>query len=280
MAFSQTAILDATATRDDAQLVVAWSSSAVAGTTYQVYVNRVLAWHGTATRCVLPWPTVSPVQVDIGTVGATEATTNFAASLPAVPGGGRRASLSWLGGNYLGSTIAGFHVYGPATGTGFGSGGFGASGFGVAMTLSSPLDSITAYPQNVPADGFGMGSFGQGAFGHAASSFTWLSSPLANGGHYFAVAPYDAAGNDGAASYSYVAISAPPAPPAADSSGKRLSYAFNRGTAGGFGTGGFGAGGFGTGAGFGAGGFGVGGFGYGAGDGLPFITLSWLASPG
>jgi hypothetical protein len=200
---------------DGAALQVQWRSSAPPGTVFQVYVSRQLAWHGTSRWVALTMPT-SRVQIDIGAVGPGEATTDFSAQLPPSPS--NRAQLFWLGGSYLDPSgnddVAGFLVYGEKT-----------PGGGIDYTKA--LKQITAYPGGILTDGYGLGGFGQGGFGRAASSYQWTSDALGSGLWSFAVASYDAAGNQGAGSISSVAITAPPRPPAAYPDGSRLQYTYN-----------------------------------------------------
>ena len=98
---------------DGSALHLEWTSTAPAGTVFQVYVGRALAWHGTGRWVAIPMPS-SRVRIDIGAVGPGEETTDFSAVLPAAPSD--RAQLSWLGGSYLDPTgnddVAGFWVYG------------------------------------------------------------------------------------------------------------------------------------------------------------------------
>jgi hypothetical protein len=269
VAFSQTTIQDVAVTRADAELAVSWFASDPEGTWYQVYVDRVLSWHGTRRRCVVPFPHHTGSQslrIEVGSVLPSEAGQDFSASLPTPPGGGMRFTLGWQGGAFLGADIAGFHIY-----TGLTPGG--------AVNYAEPVDTVTAYPQGLVNDGFGMGGFGSGGYGSAGGDYSWTSEPVSPGTWNYAVRSFDAAGNESSSVTGSVTVAGPPRPPARNASGRRLTYTLNRTAAGGFGTGGFGSGGFGTGAGFGAGGFGDGGFGAGAGEGLPYVTLSWLASP-
>ena len=98
---------------DGSALHLEWTSTAPAGTVFQVYVARALTWHGTARWVAIPMPS-SQVRIDIGAVGPGEETTDFSAVLPGAPGD--RAHLSWLGGSYLDPSgnddVAGFTVYG------------------------------------------------------------------------------------------------------------------------------------------------------------------------
>lgn len=227
-----------------------WTSSAPG--VNQVYVNGELAWSGTQRSCFIHAPT-GPTRIDIGAVvngwgqggwglfgwdsslGMEEA--SFSADLLAAPG--RRARLTWLSGTYAGATLAGYRVYGEASP-------------GAGIDYTTPLARITAYPGGIVTDGWGLGGWGQGGWGYAAGSFEWTSEPLSAGDWHFAVKPFDAAGNEGAASLSTVTIAAPPRAPAAYADGTRLSYTLS-----GWGSGTWGSGGW----------------------GLSTVTLAWNASP-
>ena len=127
------------------------------------------------------------------------AQTNFQSELPASPG--RLATLSWLGGTFQGTDIAGFHVYGEDT-----------PGGGIDYTTI--LATVPAYIAGIITDGFGYGGFGQGGFGQSAGAYSWTSQPLAPGTWNWGVKPFDIAGNEGPAQTTAVTIAAPPLPPA------------------------------------------------------------------
>ena len=195
---------------DGSTLQLSWRSTAPAGTTFQVYVGRRLAWYGTARWVALTMPD-SRVRVDVGAVGPGEATVDFSASLPPAPDD--RVTLEWLGGSYLdptgGDDVRGFRVYGSRR-----------AGWGVDLT--EPLAEIAAYPGGTPIDGYGLGGFGQGGFGRSASTYRWTSPALGSGAWTFAVTSFDAAGNEGEPSIMTASIAAPPRPPAASADGSRL----------------------------------------------------------
>jgi hypothetical protein len=153
-----------------------------------------------------------------------EEQTDFSSSLPSAPH--RRAKLSWLGGTFEGADIAGFRVYDSAAATGYGDGGFGFGPYG-GITLGALETDITAYPSGIYTDGFGLGGFGLGGFGAAASTYDWTSQPLTSGTYYYAVVPYDAAGNLGTAAVTSVTIAVPPLPPALDAENLRLTYTYD-----------------------------------------------------
>lgn len=221
MAFDQSTITEASATWDGPQVHASWTSTAPAGTWFQVYVGRKLAGWTKARSLTVPAPTHKS-RIDVGAVLPSERAVDLSATLPASPSD--RVTLSWQGGTFQGDGIAGFRVYG---GGGFGSGGFGSGGFG---TGSTPLATISAYTPGVYTDGFGFGGFGDGGFGAAAGSYSWTSDALANGDWTFAVVPFDSAGNEGAPVTATATIAAPPEPPAADATGRRLTYSYNQAT--------------------------------------------------
>jgi hypothetical protein len=238
MAFSQATILDVFQPQvRGSQVYLSWSSSSPGGTWFQVYVNRQLAWSGQRLWTWVPIP-AGLVRVDIGTVGPGEQNTDFSSSLPSAFS--RRVQITWQSGTFAGSDLAGFRVY-------------VSDAPGDAVDYSVILADITAYPTGITTDGFGLGGFGSGGLGQAAGNYSWTSGPLAAGTWTFAIVPYDAAENEGAAQTTTVTIAGPPPPPAAlAGTTTRLQYALL-----GFGQVGFGSGGF----------------------GLPAATLTWNPSP-
>ena len=203
---------------DASALHIEWTSTAPLGTVFQVYINRVLTWHGTSRWVAITMPK-SQVRIDIGAVLPAEATTDFSALLPQAPS--PYARLSWLGGSYLDPSgnddVTGFRIY-------------GATSAGGSIDMSTPLAEISAYPGGIITDGFGLGGFGQGGFGRAASSYSWTSEYLDSGVWSFAVVSVDAAGNTGAPAVTSVSIAAPPRPPAAFADGSRLRYTYQQAT--------------------------------------------------
>ena len=65
--------------------------------------------------------------------------------------------------------------------------------------MTSPVDSLVAYPGGWINDGFGKGGFGDAGFGRASTLYRWKSGPLASGAWQFAVVAFDKAGADGSA---------------------------------------------------------------------------------
>jgi hypothetical protein len=207
------------------QVFLSWTTTSPAGTWFQIYLNDALSWWGQTTQATLILGSVGPIRVDIGTVLPGEEQTSFASSLPAAPA--RRAELEWLGGTFEGADIAGFQVWSSAMGpVGFGDGGFGDGPFG-GITFTALEATITAYPSGIYTDGFGLGGFGLGGFGESASTYTWTSDPLTNGTWYYAVVPFDSAGNLGAPAATSVVIDAPPLPPALFGDNTRLHYTYS-----------------------------------------------------
>ena len=67
MAFSQTRVTQPVLSLVGRQMKASWTSTAPAGTIYQIYINRGLAWSGTALVAYFPWPRTT-VDVQVGTV--------------------------------------------------------------------------------------------------------------------------------------------------------------------------------------------------------------------
>jgi len=218
---SFTTVSNVRITRDETDLFVAWTSASPEGQIFQVYQNGQLVWTGTDRRARLPYDGTSITRVDVGEVDDDEAHTNFSSSLPAAIGTGRTVTLTWKGGTYLDSSglddVAGFKIYGSATAG-------GAIDYGTVLA-TLPLSGSTEI-----LDGFGMGTFGGGGFGRSDADYIWTSDQLSAGVWQFAVKPFDAAGNLGTGSTTSSTITAPPRPPAASSSGVRLTYTYNSST--------------------------------------------------
>ena len=208
--------------RDDADLLVVWSSSSPEGTVFQLYLDGELVWFGTDRRARVPYDGSARRRIDVGEVDDDEATEDFGDDLSDPGGAGDVVTLTWRGGTYLDDSglddVIGFRVY-----RGTAPGG--------AVDYSTPVADIPAYGSTTPLDGFGLGGFGQGGFGRSSSDYSWTSDPLAAGDWDFAIVPYDAAGNEGTGSTTTATSEAPPRPPAADSAtGLRLSYSYNSST--------------------------------------------------
>jgi hypothetical protein len=217
MAFSQIGITDVRVRANGPDLFVDWSSTVPAGTTFQVYVDRRLAWYGASRCCHVPIPAGGlgrNIWVEVGTVGADEPTRDYTSSLVAPGGRTERARLSWAGGSYLDPSgqddIQGFRIYQSTTPGG-------------SIDLTAAVDTVIAYPGGWINDGFGKGDFGGGGFGRASTLYRWQSGPLTSGVWAFAVIPFDKAGNNaGVGQALSLTISAAPRPPAMDAGGTRL----------------------------------------------------------
>jgi hypothetical protein len=221
MAFSQATITDVSIKPipERAELWVNWTSSSPDGTTFQVYADRRLAWHGVSRSCVLPWPR-HPIEIEVGTVAASEAQANLSASLPAALNVAPRATLTWFGGRYLDPgthDVVGFRIYQAAT-------------TGGAVDYGNVVGFVPFSQSAQPVDGYGRGRFGRGRFGFSEVSYRWQSEPLTAGTWAFGVKPIRAGGIEGTAAEDTVVISRPPSPPAPNANGSRLSYSYNAGT--------------------------------------------------
>lgn len=307
MPFDPTTVTSVTAARDTIDLRLSWMSALPAGTWYQIYVAGNLVAQTQSLSVHIPYPTDANTQIAVGSVADGEQTTDFSTQGGGFGRGGfgvggfgncgclspipyDRVKLSWLGGLYLSSAIAGYRIYSSATA-------------GQPVSYAKPLVTIPAYTAGKINTGLGVGGFGTGGFGDSSAAYTWTSNRLGAGVWQFAVVPFDSAGNqDPAPAIETYTITAAPRPPAPNTAGLRLTYSYARGPgdgfgSGGFGTGGFGGtlaglgtsrfgvggfgtGGFGSGGGFGVGGFGRDGFGSGAVDAGSYVTLNWLSSPG
>ena len=85
MAFTQTNITNVKRpVQYGTELLLSWTSSAVAGTVFQVYVDQQLVWSGTGRSCSIPLPG-AVARIDIGAIGLDEDQANFASSLPGAP---------------------------------------------------------------------------------------------------------------------------------------------------------------------------------------------------
>jgi hypothetical protein len=192
------------------QMLLRWTSSAPAGSHYQVYVGGELAWYGQALSCTLGVP-IGHTRIDVGQVGATEQATDFSGSLTLMA---NLVRLTWRANPVQASDLAGFHVYGESS-----------PGLGISYT--TPLATITAVDQGIRNDGYGLGGYGDPAYGSISGSYTWTSGALTRGSWAFAVRSFDEAGNESAGLLTTVAVTTPPRPPAANGSNKRLTYTYN-----------------------------------------------------
>jgi hypothetical protein len=213
--FSEATILSVSAPRYvGPEVFLSWTCS-ISGPSvwFQLYLDRTLAWFGQSTSCYVQVP-AAVSRVDLGVVNAGEEQTDFSSSLPGAPH--RTASLTWQGGTFEGTDLAGFSVYGE-------------SSPGAGISYTKPLATITAYPGGFTLDGYGLGGYGQGGYGQSAGSYSWESTPLTSGTWHFSVKPFDAAGNLGTAALVSQVISVPPLAPALGPGGLRLTdtYSFS-----------------------------------------------------
>jgi hypothetical protein len=196
------------------ELLISWTSDAPPGLWYQVYLDDALVWFGTSLQATIPLP-VDMARIDIGTVSSANRAINYSGALAAAPD--REVTLSWIGGLYEGQDLVGFNVYGESTA-------------GAGIDYTKILASVPAYTAEILTDGFGYGGFGLGAFGSASASYSWTSEPLGSGAWHWAVLPFDAAGNQGAAVTVEVLVQVPPLPPGPFSDRTRLHYRYSQPT--------------------------------------------------
>lgn len=214
MAFDQSTILDVTDGLRNGDLGIAWNSSAADGTWFQVYIDRARVWSGTARSCAVPYPGRA-VRIDVGTVLATEAFTDLSGSLPSAPDD--RVTLTWTGGTFLDSAIAGFYVY-------------QSDSPGGSVDYSKIVGTIAAYSAGQITDGWNLGGWNDGGWGEAAGYYAWTSDHLAGGVWTFGVKAFDQFGNLSTAVTTTATVTAAPWPPARNSSGVRLTYTYNAST--------------------------------------------------
>lgn len=189
MAFDQSVVTEVYPPRlVGGQLLVEWNSTAPAGTYFQVYIQGELAWSGQGLHASVDVPRSGVNRIDVGAVGATERDTDFSSSL-AVPE--NRAKLSWTAAD---TDAKGFRVYGESTPGG-------------GIDYAAPLATLRAGP--------------------AVGDYSWTSGPLTTGTWNFGVRAVDAAGNEGSAATTTVAVAVPPRPPALGTGGKRLTYTYS-----------------------------------------------------
>jgi hypothetical protein len=216
MSFDQTDISDLQVVIRGVELLISWTSSAPAGSWYQVYLAAVHVATTQATAIIVPTPQ-RPVAVQVGVVGSADRNTDFSSSLPTVSGAEGSALLEWLGGHWEADDLAGFNIYASPSA-------------GAAISYTTPVAYVPAFPAGI-LDGAGMGPAGQGGAGHAAVAYAWESGRLGTGSWSFAVAAVDAAGNvDPSPPTTTQAILAAPRPPAPNATGDRLTIAVNPST--------------------------------------------------
>ncbi|CAB4131031.1 hypothetical protein UFOVP124_51 [uncultured Caudovirales phage] len=218
MAFSQATITDVLVLPIPslALVRVTWASTSTSGTTFQVYANGQLAWHGTDTQAEFAWPAVATTYI-VGTVGDGEGTVDFSAFLTGTQPLGK-ARLDWHGGRYLDPLLTAFKIYGESL-----------PGTGISYT--APIATVPAQIGPNPLDGTGEGGFGGGGFGYADQLYSWTSPVLPVSGTWnFAITAINAAGNESTVATVAVNVIRPPDPPKPDANGKRLTYTYSQST--------------------------------------------------
>jgi len=211
MPFDQSTILDVADTLRGADLAISWDSTAPAGTYFQVYIDRMPTWNGTARFCVVPYPGRA-VRIDVGAVLASEATADLSSELPSAPED--RVTLNWPGGTFLDSAIKGFFVYQSDTA-------------GTPVDYAKSVFYTAAYTAGIITDGWGMGGWGDGGWGRAASYYTWTSDHLTGGVWSFGVKTVDLFGNLAHTLEGTATVIAAPPPPARNTAGNRLTYTYS-----------------------------------------------------
>jgi hypothetical protein len=197
--FSQSLVSGLSFLRVGSELQISWVSSAPSGTSYQIYLNHVLVWSGEETTALLPWPS-GPIDADVGTVEPGEEAVDFSSTLPAVTA--EYCELQWTGGTSLdtGDGVAGFKI-------------FGSPAAGQSISYATAIGSVMV-DQSEPT-----------------APYAWTSGPLTTGVWQFAVVPFDLAGNlSSDHETASVTVAAPPAPPAPNDQGIRLTYTFDPAT--------------------------------------------------
>jgi hypothetical protein len=210
------------------EVVVAWESSAPAGTVYRVRADgRRAGPDTTALSVTLPWPAAATVY-EVGAVDATTPTPPAGADeydFPEDAGdgdgvalGARSAVVRWLGGRWQSADLRAFRVYAN-------------DGAGGAIDYGDAVGEVESWPDGAdPPDGAGRGGAGRGGAGHAAMAYSYRAGDLGAGDWSFGVKGVDRWGQLSAAVEAAVVLVAPPRPPAADADGKRLTYEFDTGT--------------------------------------------------
>jgi len=215
MAFDESVILSiAKPAWQAGQLFLRWTTSAPAGTWFQIYVARALAWSGKASYASIPTPS-GDCRINIGAVADGEQNTDFSASLPTAPE--NRIRLQWQGGLYEGLDLASFRIYGET-----------APGSGI--DYAKLLGEVAAYPGGFLIDGWNLGGWNEGGWGFTASDYSWISEPRYSGVWGFAIVPVDSAGNEGTGTVGYATVGVPPAPPAFYADFSRLIYSYDPAT--------------------------------------------------
>jgi hypothetical protein len=215
MSFDDSQVFDVRHRASGMTLVVTWTSPLPAGTLFQLYMNRQLAWSGLGLRASVPLP-FAETAIHVGAVGPGESRRDFSASLPAPPGGGRRVRLTWYAGTYLDDDIYDFLVYKNSTPGG-------------AVDFATPVDTVAFSVMGRSGDGYGRQRYGRVPYGRGETKYTWTSARLSAGVHNFAVKGMDKAGNEGIVATASATILAPPEPPGLVA-GSRVIASYNPST--------------------------------------------------
>lgn len=231
MAFDTSVITEVFHAQEGSRVTLEWTSTAAAGSWYQIYIQGILAWWGTERHATIAAPR-GLIDVQIGAVGTGQQTTDFSnagfdalgfdvvgldvSGLLTAPIS-TRARLAWTG-----FGAAEYRIFEGASG--FDHGGFDLGGLdGSAGTLVGTVAGL----EGISTDGLDAGPFDSGGLDTLGGNFIWISDPLMRGDWNFSVVPYDEAGNAGTPSLTTVTITAPPRPPTPNTRGKRLTYTYN-----------------------------------------------------
>jgi hypothetical protein len=194
-------------------LRITWASSSPPGTTFQVYLDRRLAWSGKTRTAHLP-PISAPALIEVVAVDPGEDRVDHSGSFDPVPG--RAITVEWSGGRFLSDSLLAFDIYlSPAPGQ--------------PVSYAKPV-SVAWAAHGVAPDGYGIGGYGQGGYGMAEVRYSWTSKPLAPGVWTVGIVARDATGIPGAAAESSVTLAGPPRAPAAVPGQPRLSIVVNPAT--------------------------------------------------
>lgn len=195
-------------------VVVTWISTSPEGPDawFHVYLDGRLAWSGRGTRAELPAPpTGRRIALDLLEVDPTDANRP---RLDALTARADRVKLEWV-------ASEGAVRYGVYSGSAPGD---------TTPDYAIELASVPADPLGMQGGGWGVGGFGEGGFGEGASTYQWISPPLASGSWTFGVRGFDGAGVAGPATLVTIAVTGAPQAPPPGTSGRRLDGLYNAGT--------------------------------------------------
>lgn len=215
MAYSDTITDGPNCTLVGHDLQIRWSSSSPDGTTFQVYLDRRLAWNGKTRTARLPAISAgTPTLIEVVAVDPGEDTVNYADSFDALPG--RAARVEWSGGRWQSLSLLRFDIY-------------LSPGPGQPVSYTNPVGVAWA-PHEVAQDGYGIGGYGLGGYGYAEVRYSWTSRPLAPGVWTVGIIARDATGIPGVAAEASVTLAGPPRAPAAVPGQPRLAISVNPAT--------------------------------------------------